>query len=195
MATIKEFSNGKIGVQVYIKVNHQNKKPRSNMISWFGYTGEPNGKTLLAWMEIKTDVPVEIPCAGVSISAQFKDQEKTTILKRKSPDYQNHYSVTITKGNDSESFDYHSSINDTDEGIVNLTDSDKINAFYCFVQDAISGTMSCKEFKSEFGYDDCCEAHRIWKLCKDATIKAARLGLGDLYTLSEQIRNVYPDVL
>ena len=197
MATIKEYQNGKTGVQVYVRINHQDKTVRSRIIdAWaHGYTHEPNGKRILAWVEIAPDVPVKIPCADLTISAEFKEQGQTTMPSRKVPDYQNHFAVTITKGNTSETFDYHASINDADKGIVNLTDNDKIGAFYCFVQDAISGTMPFKEFKSEYGYDDCCEAHRIWKLCQDATIKASRLGLGDLYKLSEQIQNEYPDVV
>ncbi len=197
MAIIKEFQNGKTGVQVYIRINHQDKTVRSRIIdAWaHGYHHDPNGKRILAWVEIKPDVPIGIFNGHISISAQFEEQGQTTMANRTVPDYQNHFTVTITKGNTSENFDYHASINDADKGIVNLTDNDKIGAFYCFVQDAISGTMPFTEFKSEYGYDDCCEAHRIWKLCQDSTIKATRLRLGDLYKLSEQIQNEYPDVV
>lgn len=197
MATIKEFSKGKIGVEVFIKVNHKDTSFVNRLANYYpyGYRDEPNGTSMLAWIRIKPDVPVKIPCADVTISSQFKEQRQTTIAKRKTPDYQNHFTVTITKGTASESFDYHASINDADKGIVNLSDNDKIGAFYCFVQDAISGTLPFKEFKSEYGYDDCCEAHRIWKLCQESTIKATRLGLGDLYALSERIQNEYPEVV
>jgi hypothetical protein len=197
MATLKEFTNAKTGVQVYVGINHSDKTVRSRIIdAWtHGYAHEPNGKRILAWVEIKPDVPVKIPCADVTITSVFKEQRQTTISNRKIPDYQNHFAVTISKGILSETFDYHASINDADKGIVNLTDNDKIGAFYCFVQDAISGIMPFKEFKSEYGYDDCCEAHRVWKLCQEATIKATRLGLGDLYVLSEKIQVKYPDVV
>lgn len=197
MVTEKEFQNGKTGVQVYIRINHGDKTVRSRMIdAWaHGYHHEPNGKQILAWMEIKEDVPVSIPDLGVTVSAQFKDQEKTTILNQKIPDYQNHFTVTVTKGNASESFDYHASINDANNGIVNLSDNDKLGAFYCFIGDAIAGLMSFKEFQLDFGYDDCCEAHKIWKLCKESTIKATRLGLGDLYKVSDFMQENYPEVV
>jgi hypothetical protein len=197
MATIKEFPNKRTGVRVYIRVNHRNKLLKSRMIDYWanGYNGESVGHRMLAWMEIKPDAPVKIPGLGLSISSQFKDQEPTMITGRKTPDYSNHFTVTITKGNLSESFDYHASINDADAGIVNLSNNDKIGAFYCFIQDAISGMMQFKEFKSDLGFDDCCEAHRIWKLCQESTIKATRLGLGDLYKLSEFLMEKYPDVV
>lgn len=197
MATVKEFQNGKTGVQVYVRINHSDKTIRTRMIdSWtHGYHHEPNGKQILAWMEIKEDVPVSIPELHITVSARFREQEKSTITNHKIPDYQNHFTVTVTKGEISESFDYHASIHDADNGIVNLSDNDKISAFYCFISDAIAGLMSFDEFKSEYGYDDCCEAHRIWKLCKEATIKASRLGLGDLYKLSNYMQENFPEVV
>lgn len=194
---VKEFSNGKTGVQAHIKVNHQHKQ-RNMLDGWSnGYIGEPNGKDLLVWLEIKPDVPVivQIPAGAVEIGSQFSGQEETRILKRKLPDYTNTFMVTVSCGGNKETFDYHMSIADADAGIVNMSDKDKIFAFYCFVQDAISGTMSFKEFKADYGYEDCCESHRIWKLCQEATIKATRLGLGDLYDLSNYLREKYPTAI
>lgn len=120
MATLKEFQHGKTGVQVYIRVNHQDPQVKRRIVYGFmsGYESESNGKQMQVWVDIKPDVPVNIPCAGVTISAQFKDQEKTMILKRKQPDYQNHFTVVIKKGDNSESFDYHASINDANTELL-----------------------------------------------------------------------------
>ncbi len=197
MATIKEFTNGKTGVQVYIRINHSDKTIRSRMIdSWAnGYTNACNGTQILAWMALKEDKPVAVVDLGITISARFKEQEKATVTIHKIPDYQNHFTITITKGSESETFDYHASIHDADAGIVNLSDSDKLGAFYCFIQDAIAGLMSFDEFKSEYGYDDCCKAHTVWKACKESAMKAARLGLGDLYQVSNDLQENYPEVV
>jgi hypothetical protein len=192
MATIKEFQNGQTGVQVYVIVNYDDKSIKARMIdAWSnGYIGESNGKKILAWMKITKDAPVVIPDLGISIKSEFAEQLPTDMKG-----YQNHFTITVTKGGNSETFDYHASINDAGKGIVNLSDNDKIGAFYCFVGDALSGMTSFDEFKSDYGYDDCCEAHKIWKLCKESTRKATRLGLGDLYELSNFIQERYPDVV
>lgn len=199
MATIKEFSNGKMCVEVFIRVNHKDTSFVNRLANFYplGYRDEPNGKSMLAWVVIKPDVPVSIPlpCGGVTISAQFDRQGETFILKRKNTDYQNHFIVTVSRDNEKITFDYHASINDANAGIVNLSKNDKICAFYCFVQDALSGLMPFKDFKSEMAFDDCCEARRVWKLCQDAAIKAQRLGLGDLYELSTKLQEAYPDVV
>jgi hypothetical protein len=192
MATIKEFHDGKTGVQVMVQVNHQNKKINSLMIDrWSnGYNSSSNGMWIEAWIQYKPDILLEIPVAGVKVSSEFKNQEPAHTPHQRTPQYRNKFTITVNKGNNSITFDYTASINDAGEGIVNLSDSDKINAFYCFIGDAIAGTMTCKEFASEFGYTDCCEAHRIHKLCKESTIKAAQLGIGDLYELSNKLQEV-----
>ena len=110
-------------------------------------------------------------------------------------DYNNQFTVTVERGNAKETFTFGISIVDTRKGKVTLTDQDHIFAFYCFVGDAISGSMTFKDFKSEYGYEDCCEAHKIWKLCQDSTMKAIRLNLGDLYELSNAIQEKYPEVI
>lgn len=47
------------------------------------------------------------------------------------------------------------------------SDYDLLNAFYCFISDALSGTHSFENFCSEFGYDiDSRTAEKTWKACK-----------------------------
>lgn len=58
---------------------------------------------------------------------------------------------------------------------------DVLNAFYCFVSDALSGLYSFDEFCGEFGYDsDSRKAEKIYRACKKAYEKFARVsGLSD----------------
>jgi hypothetical protein len=56
------------------------------------------------------------------------------------------------------------------------TEYDVLNAFYCFVSDALSGLYSFDEFCSEFGYDtDSRKAEKIYKACKRAYTKFERV--------------------
>ena len=61
---------------------------------------------------------------------------------------------------------------------------DVLNAFRCFVDDAISGDMTFHEFCEEFGYDeDSRTAEKTWKACKKAKEKLSRIYDGDVYEL------------
>lgn len=47
------------------------------------------------------------------------------------------------------------------------TESDLLDAFYCFVSDALLGWQSFVEFCNEMGYDsDSRKAEKIWKACE-----------------------------
>lgn len=53
---------------------------------------------------------------------------------------------------------------------------DVLNAFYCFVSDALSGLESFDNFCGEFGYDtDSRKAEKIYKACKRAYAKFERV--------------------
>jgi hypothetical protein len=197
MAMFKEFSNGKTGVNVMVQVNHQNKKIITQMLDrWSnGYESTSNGVWLQAWILYKKDEPATIPGYGITITAMFDRNEPVHTKYQRTPQYHNVYQIAVTKGDQKESFEFSASINDAGAGIVNLSPEDKINAFYCFIGDAIAGAESFEDFKGNFGYDDCCEAYRIHKLCKESTLKAVRLGLGDLYKVSEYLQETYPDVI
>lgn len=62
---------------------------------------------------------------------------------------------------------------------------DVLNAFRCFVDDALSGDMDFSEFCSEFGYDEDSRRaeKKTWKACKRSTAKLERIYSGDLYDL------------
>ena len=56
------------------------------------------------------------------------------------------------------------------------SDYDLLNAFCCFVSDALSGLYSFDEFCGEFGYDtDSRKAEKIYKACKRAYAKFERV--------------------
>lgn len=56
------------------------------------------------------------------------------------------------------------------------SDYDLLNAFYCFVSDALSGLYNFDEFCGEFGYNtDSRKAEKIYKACKRAYAKFERV--------------------
>lgn len=72
------------------------------------------------------------------------------------------------------------------------TEYDLLNAFYCFVSEALSGLETFEGFCSEFGYDtDSRTAERIWKACKSSAAKLERIAVGvDLYDLCNELSEV-----
>jgi hypothetical protein len=128
----------------------------------------------------------------VEITSILKDTVEGWVNKH---EYNNLFAVTVQSGAVKETFDYHISIADTDNGKRALTDVDHISAFYSFVGDGIAGLMDFEEFMDEFGYEDCRKGYRIHKACEAAQKQCARLGLGDLYAVSDYIQEKYPDAV
>lgn len=65
---------------------------------------------------------------------------------------------------------------------------DHLNAFYCFVSDAISGDMDFEEFCSEFCYDtDSRKAEQTWKACHELYKKALKVISEDLYDFANEL--------
>ncbi len=95
----------------------------------------------------------------------------------------NHHVVTVrnTETGKKTSFDFWASIANP----VLETEYDIINAFYCFLSDACSGSETFRDFCGDFGYDeDSRTAERVWKACKRAAAKFERIAPGvDLYDL------------
>jgi len=67
---------------------------------------------------------------------------------------------------------------------------DVLNAFYCFISDAISGAYSAEEFSQEFGYTDPREGLKIWRACQRAYEKAERVIDGDLYDTANELSEI-----
>lgn len=61
---------------------------------------------------------------------------------------------------------------------------DVLNAFRCFVDDAICGDMSFHDFCFEFSYsEDSRSAEKTWKDCKKSRQKLHQIYDGDIYEL------------
>ena len=71
---------------------------------------------------------------------------------------------------------------------------DVLNAFYCFLSDAVSGLEPFEQFCREFGYDsDSRSAYQTWQACRRLSRKALRLLDGsetDLYALLNALAEV-----
>lgn len=71
---------------------------------------------------------------------------------------------------------------------------DLLNAFYCFVSEALAGVDSFESFCSEFGYDtDSRNAEKIWRACKRSTNKIFNLtgySVDMLYDLVNDLQEV-----
>lgn len=102
----------------------------------------------------------------------------------------NHHKVTIrnTTTGKKTSFDFWASIMHP----VLDSEYDVLNAFYCFVSDAISGLDSFEDFCSNFGYDtDSRKAEKTWKACKRAAAKFQRISADDIYNLANELSENY----
>lgn len=105
------------------------------------------------------------------------------------------FAVTVTNGGITATFEYHISIVETNKGKKVLTDTDHISAFYSFIGDGIAGLMGFEEFMDEYGYEDCRKGYKIHKACEAAQKQCARLGLDNLYAVSNYILEKYPDAV
>lgn len=94
----------------------------------------------------------------------------------------NHHNVTVINRDNGKRtrFDFWASIMHPEID----TEYDLMNAFRCFVDDALAGSMSFHEFCADFGYDeDSRRAEKVWNACKRSTAKLTRIYDGDLYDL------------
>lgn len=102
----------------------------------------------------------------------------------------NHHNITVTNTENGlrTRFDFWASIINPELE----TEYDVLNAFYCFVSDAISGNKSFWDFCSDFGYDaDSMTAWKIWNSCKRSTKKLTRIFPGDIYDLANELVENY----
>ena len=139
-----------------------------------------------------TKVQINDEERSIEIASAFKGAVKGWVNKR---EYNNVFAVTVQNGTFKESFDYHISIVETNKGKKVLTDADHIHAFYSFVRDGIAGLVDFEEFMGEYGYEDHWKGYKIHKACETAQKQCARLGLGDLYAVSNYIWEKYPDAV
>jgi hypothetical protein len=67
---------------------------------------------------------------------------------------------------------------------------DVLNAFYCFVSDALSGDMLFNDFCSEFGFDDPDQSLRTWRDCQRSAKQLQRIFPGDICDLVNDLSEV-----
>lgn len=123
---------------------------------------------------------------GFRITATYTGSKKAPW---DSPENRNHNRVTVTNTETGKrtGFDFWTSIAKPQME----TRYDVLNAFYAFVDDAISGEMSLSDFCYEFGYDDdSIAASRIWKACKRNNAKLRRIYDGDIYDLANELQEI-----
>jgi len=73
-----------------------------------------------------------------------------------------------------------------------LKASDKIHAFWCFVSDAQSATLSIDDFSSEFGYEKVSECLKVYNACQRQLVKYQSLGInGDICDLLNWLSETY----
>lgn len=74
------------------------------------------------------------------------------------------------------------------------TDYELLNAFYCFVSDAVSGLDSFCDFCRNFGYDeDSRRAEKAWKACKKSLEKFERVSgfsIDEIYDFVNELSEI-----
>lgn len=122
-----------------------------------------------------------------SLTSTFKGN-KVWSADEKQENYNNHViTVTNTETKQKISFEFWGSIANPEI----KTEKELLYAFYCFVEDALSGKMDFSEFCGEFGYDtDSCKAEKTWKACKRSTVKFEKLYDGDIYDFINELQEV-----
>lgn len=105
--------------------------------------------------------------------------------------YNNHI-VTIKNTNNGKKtrFDFWCSIVEPDF----KNESDLLNAFYCFVSDAVSGLDSFYDFCRNFGYDeDSRRAEKTWKACKKSLekfIRVSEFSSDEIYDFANELSEI-----
>lgn len=105
----------------------------------------------------------------------------------------NHHTVLVksTETGKRTSFDFWASIMNPHLS----SEYDVLNAFYCFVSDAVSGLESFSDFCREFGYDeDSRSAEKIWKSCRRSYEKLSRMSgfsRDEIYDLCNALAEAY----
>lgn len=101
----------------------------------------------------------------------------------------NNYMITVTNTETDQkiTFEFWASIANPEL----KTEYDMLNAFYCFVSDAIAGSYAFKEFCSEFGYNnDSRQAEKIYRKCKKQLEKLKKIYDGNIYELANKLQKV-----
>jgi hypothetical protein len=119
------------------------------------------------------------------IKASYKGTKKA---EWSSDNFNNHMiTVTNTETGEKARFEFWASIANPELN----KEYDILNAFYCFVSDAVSGSESFENFCSEFGYDtDSRTAEKIYKKCQKQLEKLNKIYDGDIYELVNELSEI-----
>lgn len=110
------------------------------------------------------------------INAKFQGFEPNKAWEDDKPRRKFFVYVTNTDTNAKTCFTFWDSIASVENGAKALDEYNTLNAFYCFVSDALSGYNTFSDFCGEFGYDeDSRSAYRIYTACKRAFKSWARV--------------------
>jgi len=119
------------------------------------------------------------------VKASYKGTKKADWS---SDNFNNHMvTVTNTETEQKITFEFWASIVNP---VLN-SEYDILNAFYCFVGDAVSAKENFENFCSEFGYDsDSRTAEKIYKKCKKQLEKLNKIYTGDIYDLVNELSEI-----
>lgn len=104
----------------------------------------------------------------------------------------NKYDVSVTNSDTDNrtSFDYYDSTHNYNNAITEVKGEDLLQAFECFISDAIAGDESFEDFCDNMGYDpDSRSAEKIWKECIKSRDKAKNVIDDDLYDFANELQN------
>jgi len=119
------------------------------------------------------------------IKASYKGTKKA---EWSSNNFNNHMiTITNTETNEKITFEFWASIAKPE-----LTEEyDILNAFYCFVSDAVGATETFENFCSNFGYDtDSRTAEKIYRKCKKQLEKLQKIYNSDIYELANELQEI-----
>jgi hypothetical protein len=117
---------------------------------------------------------------GDKVSPWSQEDERT-------PDNWNNHTVTVynTEIRKRTSFEFWASIMNPEI----RTPAEVLEAFECFVSDALAGDQSFTDFCADMGYDtDSRQAERTWKACIRSWKKLNRISNVDIFDLANDLR-------
>lgn len=108
----------------------------------------------------------------------------------------NHFKIKVIGNSAKCSFDFYGSNVDYYQGKTELSESDIVGAFDCFLSDSLAAIEDFDSFCSEFGYDsDSRKAYKIYKECAKSLEKAQKIIEGDLYDFVNEFREAHEDII
>ncbi len=102
----------------------------------------------------------------------------------------NQFTITVlnTKTNSQVAFYFYGSMSDHTAGKTTLDNDDLLNAFECFIFDAMAAESTFEDFCADLGYDeDSRKAYKIYEECKESNKKARQLITEDIYDFANEL--------